>query len=87
MGTFHIEKRKIEGVQDITARALLNQGFSSVEILMGLSEFIGRLAVMEGSTPIQMQELIELAADHMLTTTQIGAEARGFSRPDSEEIH
>jgi len=86
MTAFHLEKRKLEGVQDITARALLNQGFSSVEILMGLSEFIGRLAVMEGATPIQMQELVEVAADHILLTAQIGAEARGFSRP-SEDLH
>lgn len=87
MGTFRVEKRKLEGVQDIAARALLDKGFSSLEIMLGLSEFVGRIAVMEGATPIQMMELLEVASSHMLATTQTGAEAKGFSRPSDEELH
>lgn len=86
MATFAVEKRKLEGVQDITARALNDQGFSSVDIMLGLGEFIGRMIVMEGTTPIQMMDLLEVVNTHMVNTTRIGAEARGFS-PSSEELH
>jgi hypothetical protein len=87
MATYHIEQRKLEGVQDIAARALLDKGFSSLDIILGLGEFIGRIAVMEGATPIQMMELLEAVTTHMVATTQIGAEAKGFSRPSDEELH
>lgn len=87
MGTFHIEQRKLTGVADVTARALYNQGFNSLEIMLGLGEFIGKLVVMEGSTPVQMMELLTVINERMVSSTRMGAEAKGFSRASSEDLH
>lgn len=87
MATFYVDKHKLEGVADIAARSLNDKGFSSLEVMLGLSQFIGQLAVMEGSTPIQMQELLEVSSQRMVATAQTGAEAKGFARPSSMEVH
>lgn len=74
----NVNPAKVEsGVQDIL-RSLGNGGMGTGEVLLVLSEALGRMIVHTCSTPVQMQEMASVASNHLLTTIHVGAQAKGF---------
>lgn len=77
MPTMPIEARKVAGVVLECNRVLKGQGFNAGEVLVGLSELIGRVIVETAQGPTQTETLKELVAKHVDDTVRIGMEAQG----------
>lgn len=77
---YEIEKRKIAGVVFEANQAISGKGFNHGEVVIGLSELIGRQIADVASNKIQADELFQAAMKHMAATIQIGIEAKGGGR-------
>ena len=75
--TYKIEPRKVAGVVREASFALEGKGFNHGEVLIGLSELVGRVIVDAGKHKIQMDELKEVVVNHLEHTIVIGASATG----------
>lgn len=73
--TVKIEPRKVAGVVVEASRILADKGFSRGEIILGLSELLGRIIVDSAQTDRQAKELVGVSAGHIDRTVQIGVEA------------
>lgn len=73
---YEIEPRKVAGVVVEANNALRPHGFNHGEIIVGLSELIGRVIVDAARTQIQADELLEVAGKHLKDTVRIGAQAK-----------
>lgn len=72
-----VNPSKIAGVAFEASKAVSNKGFDNVEVLLGLSELMGRIIVELGDTKIQIDELCKVSSDHLTRTVVAGAQARG----------
>ena len=72
---YEINPRKVAGVVIEANQAISNKGFNHGETLVGLSELIGRVIVEVAATPIQSNEMIKAAIDHINKTVQVGSQA------------
>ena len=77
--TYQIEPRTVAGVVREASAALESKGFNHGEILVGLSELLGRVIVDVGAHHIQMDEMKKVVTDHLDRTIRIGAHATGKS--------
>jgi hypothetical protein len=75
MSNVQIDQRKVGGVAIEAGRILADKGFNRGEIILGLSELIGRVIVDTAQTDIQASELAKIAVDHMTRTIDIGIKA------------
>lgn len=73
--TYKIEPRKVAGVVREASAALEAKGFNHGEVLVGLSELLGRVIVDVGAHHIQMDEMKKVVTDHLDRTIRIGAHA------------
>jgi hypothetical protein len=70
-----LDPRKIAGVVVEASRILADKSFNRGEILIGLSEMIGRIIVDVAENSIQADELYTLCQQHMSRTIHIGSQA------------
>jgi hypothetical protein len=70
-----LDQRKIAGVVVEVSRILADKGFNRGEILIGLSEMVGRIIVDVAENSIQADELYTLCQQHMSRTIHIGSQA------------
>jgi len=75
--SYEIDQRKVVGVVLEANGALGDKGFNHGEIILGLSELIGRVIVEASDTSVQAGELMKVAITHMEKTIRVGAEATG----------
>ena len=75
MTTVKIEPRKVAGVVVEASRILADKGFSRGEIILGLSELLGRIIIDSAQTDRQAKELVGVSVAHIDRTVQIGVEA------------
>jgi hypothetical protein len=75
--SYEIDQRKVVGVVLEANGALGDKGFNHGEIIIGLSELIGRVIVEASDTSVQAGELMKVAIAHMEKTIRTGAEATG----------
>jgi hypothetical protein len=73
---YSIEPRKVAGVIIETNQALEGKGFNHGEVVVGLSELLGRIIVDAAQNNIQMQELVKVVNSHIAKTIEIGSHAR-----------
>lgn len=73
--SYQIEARKVSGVVKEASAALEGKGFNHGEILVGLSELLGRVIVDVGTHHIQMDDMKKVVVDHLERTIRIGAHA------------
>lgn len=80
---YNIEPRKVVGVVTEANRALEGKGFNHGEVVIGLTELLGRIVVDAAKTEIQARELIKVIHSHLDTTVKIGSQAtnKGIIRP------
>lgn len=76
---YQIEPRKVAGVVVETNRALNGQGFNTGEVLLGLSELLGRLIVESAQNQIQTKEMVKVIEDHLSRTISVGMQATNKS--------
>lgn len=74
--SYKIDQRKVAGVVIETNAALSGKGFNHGEIVIGLSELVGRVIVDAVQNPVQAKELMKVAAAHIDLTIKTGAEAQ-----------
>jgi len=70
-----IEQRKVAGVAIEASRILADKGFNRGEIILGLSELIGRTIVDSVQDTIQAEELMKIVGGHIAKTIDIGIQA------------
>lgn len=76
---YQIEQHKVTGVALEANRALQGKSFNHGEVVLGLSELIGRIIVDAVDNHMQAKELFQVAADHIQKTIQIGSHAQNKS--------
>lgn len=74
--SYQIDQRKVVGVVIEANAALNDKGFNHGEVILGLSELVGRIIVEAAETQLQASELLNVAVAHMGKTIKIGAEAQ-----------
>lgn len=79
MAQYNIDKDKIRGVVIEVSRALDGKGFNAGEMMVGLSEMLGRIIVETASSHVQMKEMVDICAGHLDRTIIAGNEAKGKS--------
>lgn len=85
MSTHNIDPRRVAGVVHEINLALSTKGFNSAEVMIGLSEMLGRSIVEHGGTPVQGAELAKVCTDHLERTLQAGYGAKGWNfQPEGE---
>lgn len=70
-----IEQRKVAGVAVEASRILADKGFNRGEIILGLSELIGRTIVDSVQDTLQAEELMKIVGGHISKTIDIGIQA------------
>lgn len=73
--SYQIEARKVAGVVKEASSALEGKGFNHGEVLVGLSELLGRVIVEVGTHHIHMDDMKKVVIDHLDRTIRIGAHA------------
>lgn len=78
--SYAIDPRKVAGVVKEANAAIESKGFNQGEVLVGLTELLGRVIVETGQHHIQMDEMKQVVHDHLDRTVRIGAHATGKSQ-------
>lgn len=73
--SYPIDPRKVAGVVVECNAALASKGFNTGEILIGLSELLGRIIVEAGQHHIQHDDMKKVVTEHIERTVRIGAHA------------
>ncbi len=76
--TTQIDANKVTGVVHECQQALQGRYFHVVEVMVGLSELIGRTIVESGENPIQMRDMAKVAGEHLDRTITAGIRAKGW---------
>lgn len=69
-----IEQRKVVGVVTEASRILADKGFNRGEIILGLSELLGRVIVDSVQDTLQAEELMKIVGAHISKTIDIGVQ-------------
>ena len=77
--SYKIDARKVTGVVTECDAALKDKGFNSGEVIVGMTELLGRVIVDAGTSPQQMDDMKKVVGDHLDRTVRIGAYATGKS--------
>lgn len=76
--SYEINPNRVKGVVSECDRAIGNGIFNTGEILIGLTELLGRVIVKACDTPISMGQAAEIVSEHLTKTLYRGAVAKGF---------
>lgn len=72
----NIETNKVAGVMQEAARAVSGKGFNAGEIIVGLSELVGRIIVDTASNHIAMKDMVKAVVEHLDRTIVTGSQAQ-----------
>jgi hypothetical protein len=72
---YNIEPRKVAGVILEANQAINGKGFNHGEVIIGLSELLGRIVVECAKNRIQTQEMVKVIESHLAKTIEIGSQA------------
>jgi hypothetical protein len=89
--SYEINPAKVAGVVKECDLVVGNGVFNPGEIIVGLTELLGRVIVKTCDTPISMGQAAEVVANHLQKTLYHGAVAKGFGQTEepsgSQIIH
>lgn len=76
-----LNKRHVQGVVEVSTNAVASAVpfATSVEVIIGLSELIGRIIVNTEGTALLHKDMIDMAINHAMTTIKTGYAAKGYS--------
>lgn len=72
----NIETNKVAGVMQEAAHAVSGKGFNAGEIIVGLSELVGRIIVDTASNHIAMKDMVTAVVEHLDRTIIAGSQAQ-----------
>lgn len=70
---YKIDAHRVAGVVTEVNQVLHNKNFNHGEVILGLSELIGRIIVAASNTKIQADEMKAVVQGHVNKTVEIGA--------------
>ena len=71
-----IDTEKVAGVVLQAAHAVSGKGFSAGEIIVGLSELVGRVIVDTASNHIAARDMVKAVIEHLDRTVVVGSQAQ-----------
>lgn len=77
--SYNIEPRRVAGVINECQFALSGKHFNHGEVIVGLSELIGRTIVQSAETPIQGGDAARVVIEHLNRTLHAGFTSKGFN--------
>lgn len=80
--SYEINPNKVKGIVNEVNTMLGNGVFNTGEIIVGLTELIGRVIVKACDTPVSMGQAAEIVSKHLTQTLYHGAIAKGFGRTE-----
>lgn len=83
--SYEINPNKVKGVVNEVDLLLGNGVFNTGEIILGLTELLGRVIVKTCDTPQSMGQAAQIVADHIQKTLYHGAIAKGFGRMEGSD--
>lgn len=75
--SYQIDPRKVAGVVAECNNIIKAQGFNHGEVLVGLSELIGRIIVDASKHHMHADQMYQTVQKHIIETIKIGGEATG----------
>lgn len=75
--SYRIEPRKVAGVVAECNNTIIKLQANHGEVLLGLSELLGRIIVDVSNSPIQYDEVWKIVEARLMDTVTIGAAAKG----------
>ncbi|MFZ6731941.1 hypothetical protein ACO0LG_08490 [Undibacterium sp. Ji42W] len=76
---YSIDARKLAGVVNELNQVAAGKGFTRLELILGLAEYAGRCIVDSAETPIQAQQIAQVAFSHLSQTITAGMAANKSS--------
>lgn len=77
--SYDISPRRVSGVVNECQFALTGKGFNHGEVIIGLSELIGRTIVQTAETPIKGADAAKVVIEHLNRTLHAGFTSKGFN--------
>lgn len=74
--SYQIDAHRVAVVVTEANRILSDKNFNHGEVMLGLSELLGRIIVATAKTKIQADEMKAIIERHINKTVQIGADAQ-----------
>ena len=81
MTTYNINPEHVERIATQIMRELGQGQFDKVEIVMGIFEAAGRIAVDTSHSPMEGREYLDVGLMHLRNTMEAGFRAKGFEVP------
>lgn len=79
MQQFNVNEGNVQWVVRNVTQSLGDGRFSLGEILLGLTESLGRVVVSSCPTPVQGMQMVDVIQDHLRTTLKAGYSSKGFN--------
>lgn len=83
--SYEISQNRVKGVVAECEKIVGNGYFNTGEVIIGLTELLGRVIVKSCDTPISMGQAAEIVANHLQQTLYHGAIAKGFGQVEAPQ--
>jgi hypothetical protein len=83
--SYDISPNRVKGVVTECERIVGNGFFNTGEVIIGLTELLGRVIVKSCDTPVSMGQAAEIVATHLQQTLYHGAVAKGFGQVEAPQ--
>lgn len=77
--SYEISPNRVKGVMTECDKLIGTGIFNTGEIILGLTELLGRVIVKSCNTPISMGQAKDIVMQHLNSTLHQGALAKGFT--------
>jgi hypothetical protein len=74
--SYNIDQLKVQGVMHECARVVSGKGFNAGEIVVGLTELLGRIVVDTATNHIAMKDMVRVIEEHLDRTITVGSQAQ-----------
>lgn len=81
--SYDISPNRVKGVVTECEKIVGSGIFNTGEVMIGLTELLGRVIVKSCDTPISMGQAAEIVSKHLTQTLYHGAIAKGFGQVES----
>ena len=75
----NISRPQMDEILRRYVEATSNGIFTTADVLLATSEFLGRIIVGMADTPVSALQAAQVASDHVFTTVKAGMTAKGFN--------
>lgn len=77
--SYEVNSGNVQWVSHQVQRALAGGRFNTGEVIIGVSEVLGRAIVATADTPVQGMQCAQVCLDHIVRTLKAGFSAKGYN--------